>query len=131
MKNKCLAKFIKLKEPILKNKARTKYKPFGNVLVTLLKRSKHKFCSSFFFFFFFFFQNHINYLKNTWKGTKRIIYLKDSSVTVSSTIIEDDISLTNPKNIADGFNNNFSSAATGTKSPSKHSINYLIFFFKK
>ena len=57
------------------------------MLATLLKRSKHTFFSSFF-------QNHINDLKNTWKGIKRIISLKDSTSTVPSTIIEDNISLT-------------------------------------
>ena len=43
------------------------------MLATLLKRSKHRYFSSFF-------QNHINGLKNTWKGIKRIISLKDSTL---------------------------------------------------
>ena len=58
------------------------------MLATLVKRSKHTYCSSFLIFF----QNHIN--------DKGIIYLKDSSSTVPSTIVEDNTSLTNPKNIA-------------------------------
>ena len=66
------------------------------MLATLLKRSKHTYFSSFF-------QNHINDLKNTWKSITRIISWKDSSSTVPTTIIEDDISLTNPKNIATGI----------------------------
>ena len=84
VKNKLLAKFIKLKEPTLKNEAHTKYKLSRNMLATLLKRSKR---------FSSFFQNHVNDLKNTWKGIKRIISLKDSRSTVPSTIIEDNISL--------------------------------------
>ena len=79
------------------------------MLATLLKRSKHTYFSSFF-------QNHVNDLKNTWKGIKRIISLKDSRSTVPSTIIEANISLTNPKDIADTFNNYFSNVATGIKS---------------
>ena len=66
------------------------------MLATLLKRSKHTYFSSFF-------QNHINDLKNTWKSITRIISWKDSLSTVPTTIIEDDISLTNPKNIATGI----------------------------
>ena len=66
------------------------------MLATLLKRSKHTYFSSFF-------QNHINDLKNTWKSITRIISWKDSLSTVPTTIIEDDISLTNPKNIAAGI----------------------------
>ena len=56
IKNKLLTKFIKLKEPMLKYEAHTKYKLYRNMLATLLKRSKHTYFSSFF-------QNHINDLK--------------------------------------------------------------------
>ena len=63
IKNKLLTKFIKLREPTLKNEARTKYKLYRNMLAMLLKRSKHTYFSSFF-------QNHVNDLKNTWKGIK-------------------------------------------------------------
>ena len=121
VKNKLLTKFIKLKEPTLKNEAHTKYKLYRNMLATLLKRSKHTYFSSFF-------QNHVNDLKNTWKGIKRIISLKDSTSTVPSTIIEDNISLTNPKDIADAFNNYFSNVATGIKSSIKHSRNKFFGF---
>ena len=84
------------------------------MLATLLKRIKHTYFSSFF-------QNHVNDLKNTWKGIKRIISLKDSRSTVPSTIIEDNISLTNPKDIAEAFNNYFSNVAAGIKSSIKYS----------
>ena len=111
-----------MKEPSLKNEALTKYKLYRNMLATLLKRSKHTYFSSFF-------QNHINDLKNTWKGIKRIISLKDSTSRVPSTVIEDNISLTNPKDIADAFSNYFSNVATGIKSSIKYSrIKFFDFF---
>ena len=66
-----------------------------------------------------FFRNDINDLKNTWKGIKRIISLKDSTSKVPSTSTEDNISLTNSKDIADAFNNCFSNVATGIKSSKK------------
>ena len=48
--------------------------------------------------------------------------MKDSTSTVPSTITEDNISLTNPKDIADAaFNNYFSNVATGIKSSIKYS----------
>ena len=84
------------------------------MLATLLKRSKHT-------YFLSFFRNYINDLKNTWKGIERIISLKDSLSTVPSTIIEDNISLTNPKDIADAFNNYFSNVKTGIQSSIKES----------
>ena len=105
----------------MKNEAHTKYKLYRNMLVMLLNRNKHTYFSSFF-------QNHVNDLKNTWKGIKRIISLKDSRSTVPSTIIEDNISLTNPKDIADAFNNYFSNVATGIKSSIKHSRNKFFGF---
>ena len=121
VKNKLLTKFIKLKEPTLKNEAHTKYKLYRNMLATFLKRSKHTYFSSFF-------QNHFHDLKNTWKGIKRIISLKYSRSTVPSTIIEDNISLTNPKDIADAFNNYFSNVATVIKSSIKYSRNKFFDF---
>ena len=121
VKNKLLTKFIKLKEPTLKNQAHTKYKLYRNMLATLLKRSKHTYFSSFF-------QYHIDNLKNIMKGIKRIISLKDSTSTVPSVIIEDNISLTNPKDIADAFSNVFSNVATGIKSSIKYSRNKFFDF---
>ena len=50
---------MKLKEPTLKNEARTKYKLYGNMLATRLKQSKHTYLSSFS-------QSHVNDLKNTY-----------------------------------------------------------------
>ena len=48
VKNKLLTKFIKLKEPTLKNEAHTKYKLYRNMLAMLLKRNKQTYFSSFF-----------------------------------------------------------------------------------
>ena len=54
--------------------------------------------------------------------------MKDSTSTVPSTIIEDNISLTNPKDIADAFKNYFSNVAAGIKSSIKYSRNKLFDF---
>ena len=63
LKNKLVAKVIKLKEPTLNNEFPTKYRIYRNMLATLMKRGKQTYFSSFF-------ENHINYFKNTWKGIK-------------------------------------------------------------
>ena len=120
-KKKLLTKFVKFKETTLKNEAHTKYKLYRNMLVMLLNRNKHTYFSSFF-------QNHVNDLKKIWKGIKRIISLKDSTSAVPSTIIENNISLTNPEDTADAFNNYFSNMATGIKSSIKHSRNKFFGF---
>ena len=59
---------------------------------------------------------------------KKKISLKDSTSTVPSTIIENNISLTNPKDIADAFSNYFSNVATGIKSSIKYSRNKFFDF---
>ena len=59
---------------------------------------------------------------------QRIISLKNSASTVQSTIIEDNISLTNPKDIGDVFNNYFFNVATGAKSSIKYSRNKFFDF---
>ena len=110
-----------MKEPNLKNEAHTKYKLYRNILATLLKKVNIHISHPFF-------QNHVNDLKNTCKGIKRIISLKDSRSTVPSTIIEDNISLINPKDIVDAFNNYFSNVATGIKSSITYSRNKFFDF---
>ena len=53
--------------------------------------------------------------------------MKDSSFKVKSTIIEDNISLTNSKDIIDAFNNYFFNVATCIESSIKYSRNKLFF----
>ena len=105
----------------MKSEAHTNYKLYGNMLATLLKRSKHRYFSPDF-------QNHID-LKNTWKGIKRIISLIDSTSTIPSTIIEYNISLTNPKDITHIFNNNFYNLGTDINFSRKYSRNKFFDFF--
>ena len=54
--------------------------------------------------------------------------MKDSTSTVPSTITEANISLTNPKDIADAFKNYFSNVATSVKSSIKYSRNKFFDF---
>ena len=59
---------------------------------------------------------------------KRKMPLKDLTSTVLFIIIENNISLTKPRDIADAFNNYFSNVATGIKSSIKCSRNKLFYF---
>ena len=71
-----------------------------NLLLTLLKRSKQSYFTNYF-------QTNINDLKNTWKGIKKLISLKRTSNSVPSAVIENNITLTKPKDIANAFNKYF------------------------
>ena len=93
MKNKLLSKFIKLKVADLKNEAHFKYKQYRYLFSTLLKGSKQSFFKNYF-------QTNINDLKNTWKDIKKLVSLKIASKVVSSTVLENNITLIKPKGIA-------------------------------
>ena len=58
IKNNLLTKYIKLKDFTSKTEAQIKYKPYRNLLSTLMKESKR-------FYFTNYFQNNLNDLKST------------------------------------------------------------------
>ena len=116
MKNKLLSKFIKLKDADLKNEAHFKYKQYRNLLSTLLKRSKQSYFTNYF-------QTNINDLKNTWKGIKKLIFLKRTSNSVPSAVIENNITLSKPKDIANAFNKYFINISSSIQSTIKFSRN--------
>ena len=72
IKNSLFAKFIKSNNINQKNEMHIKYKQYKNLISTLLKRSKR-------LYFTKFFNDHLNNLKNTWKGIKNLISLKTVS----------------------------------------------------
>ena len=116
VKNKLLSKFIKLKDADLKNEAHFKYKQYRNLLSTSLKRSEQSHFANYF-------QKNINDLKNTWKDIKKVIYLKRTSNSVSSAVIENNITLTKPKDIANAFNKYFINISSSIQSTIKFSRN--------
>ena len=89
-----------MKDADMKNEAHLKYKQYQNILSALLKRSKQSYFTNYF-------QTDIDDLKNTWKSTKKLISLKRTANSVSSTVIENDITLTKPKDFANAFKKYF------------------------
>ena len=75
------------------------------MLSTFLKRSKS--------LFFKFVGSNWNNIKNTWKGIKSLITLKDISTSVPTT--NNNKTVTNPVEIANIFNKYFGSVAETTK----------------
>ena len=56
-----------------------------------------------------------NSIKNTWKGLKSILNIKNISAEIPKTLSVDGTTISNPMDISDIFNNYFSSIATKTK----------------
>ena len=77
------------KEPNKKLYSHNEYKKYKNMLFTLLKRSKHSYFSKSF-------ESNWNKIKNTWKGIKLLITLKDLSTSVPRTLKHNNETGTNP-----------------------------------
>ena len=62
-----------------------------------------------------YFKSNWNSIKNTWKGTKSIITVKDISADIPKNLSADGATISNPMAISNIFNNYFSSIAGKTK----------------
>ena len=114
IKNSLFVKFIKSNDINQKNEMHIKYKQYRNLISTLLKRSK---C----LYFTKFFNDNLNNLKNTWKGIKNLISLKNVSHSSPSSIYYNNKTVTSPFEIANAFNNYFSNIALDIQSSIKYS----------
>ena len=90
------------------------YKNHRNLLSTLLKKSKENYYKKCF-------ESNWNNAKIIWKGIKSIITLKDITSSVPRTISQGENLITNPYDIANIFNNYFSSVADTAKENIKYS----------
>ena len=75
-----------------------------NKIVALLRLSKNNHLRDFF-------TKNSNDIKNTWKGIKSIISIRENSYTIPSSMIMDNKNESDPGKIAEGFNSYFSSIA--------------------
>ena len=104
VKNKLFKKYITLKNDELKNEAHNDYKNHRNLLSTVLKRSKQNYYNNFF-------SKNIKNLKKTWRGINEIISDKNRNYSTIKSIIENGSTITDPKEIANSFNDYFTSVA--------------------
>ena len=108
VKIKFLTNFIKKKDPAKKAELHLQYKNHRNLLSTLLRKSKENYYKKCF-------ESNWNNAKIIWKGIKSIITLKGITSSVPRTISQREDSITNPYDIANIFNNYFSSVADTAK----------------
>ena len=78
------------------------------MLSTILKQSKTNYYNHYF-------QTTWNSIKNTWKGLKSILNIKNISAEIPKTLIVDGTTISNPMEISYIFNSYFSLIATKTK----------------
>ena len=120
-KNKFFKKYIKTKDNDLKKVFHDRYKIHRNLLSTLIKQSKKDYYNNFF-------SKNIGDLKNTWKGIKSIISNSNTASNAPNCISFNNSILTNPKQIANTFNNYFCSIAQNIQSNIKYSFRNFRFF---
>ena len=109
-----LKKFINCDDSQTKEHLHTRYKEYRNLLSTLLKRSKTNYYNHYF-------DINWNKIKNTWKGIMLILSIKPNPSDIPKILNANDSTITNPVEIANVFNNYFSSIAAQTKVNIKHS----------
>ena len=99
-----------------------KYKNHRNLLLTLIKQSKHNQFNKYF-------EDNWNNMKNTQNEIKNIITLNNLSSDVPRTPSVNDVTISNPYDIANTFNNYFPSITKKRKDKinysHKHYSDYL------
>ena len=101
----------------------TRYKEYRNLLFSLLKRSKANYYNHYF-------DINWNNIKNTWKGIKSILSVKPNPSDIPKIFNANDITITNPVEITNVFNNCFSCIASQTKVSIKYSHKHFSDFLK-
>ena len=108
IKNNLLKKFITAKDPQVKERYHKEYKDYRNMLSTIFKQSKTNYYNHYF-------EANWNSIKNTWKGIKSILNIKNTSADIPKTLTVDGTTISNPMEISNIFNNYFSSIASKIK----------------
>ena len=78
IKNKLLKRLINKKDPEIKTECHEKYKTYRNLLYTLLKESKQIYYTKYF-------ESNWNNIRNTSKGIKNIISIKNITTTIPNS----------------------------------------------
>ena len=114
IKNTIFKKYINKNNPQIKEELHQKY--YRNIIAILIKKSKQNYFSKYF-------ESNIENLKNTWKGIKIIISLKNSASTSTNLLNFNNELTSGPLKIANVFNNYFSSIGEKTQSKIRFSGN--------
>ena len=117
IKSKLLKKFINKKDPQTKAVFYEQYKTYRNLLSTLMKQSKQIYYTKYF-------ENNWSNIKNTWKGIKTIISIKNITTTVPHSIEFNNRTITDSTVMSNILNNYFASIAKKTNSNIKFSLKH-------
>ena len=108
-REKLYKKFIKSKNQKSKDELHQNYKELRNHIVTIIRESKK-------LHFKKYFTENINNIQNTWKGIKAVININSSNKREPSCITVNNNIITEPKEIANNFNNYFATIGQNLQS---------------
>ena len=108
VKNNLLKRFINSKDPQAKDIFHEQFKDYRNMLSTLLKKSRTNYYNQYF-------EANMNNIKNTWKGIKSILTIKNTSSDFPKCLSSNGSTFTNQVEISNIFNNYFASIAEKIK----------------
>ena len=123
IKNNFLKKFITAKDAQIKERYHKEYTDYRNLLSIILKQSKTNYYKHYF-------ESNWNSIKNTWKGIKSIITIKEISAGIFQSLSVDTATISNPMAISGIFNNYFSSIANKKSLIFHFHINIFLIFLK-
>ena len=104
-REKFYKKFIKAKDPLIKEEYHQMYKELRNQIVTLCRDGKKA-------YYQVFFQNNSNNIKGTWQGIKSIINMRGKNKTMPVSMMDGNKTISDPTAIANHFNQYFSNIAS-------------------
>ena len=112
------SRFLRAKTIENKQSLYGRFKLYRNMLVTLIRKSKQNYFSKYF-------SDNVKNLRETWKGIKNILQMKNNVDPLPTCILDKGLSITDPSEIANTFNDYFSSI--GETLQSKIHSSYLHF----
>ena len=123
VKKSQLNKFIKPKDPQRKEQHHIKYKTYRNMLSIITRKSKVNDYNHYF-------KTNWDNIKNTCKGIKSILNINNTHSNIPKVLVSNDTTSAEPTEIANIFNNFFTSIAAKTKESIKYSHKCFSNFLK-
>ena len=103
-KDKAFRKYMKCKDEMRKNTLKTEFNTLKNEVLSLTRQSKKEFYNKYFI------ENSKN-LRKIWQGINEIINIKNKNFCTPTCIIENEKTITDPKEISNSFNRYYASVA--------------------
>ena len=115
-KNMVFDKYVKCNDSHRKITFHSEYKALRNQIKQIIKDSRKSYYTKYF-------ENNNSNLKKVWLGIKEIINIKSKNTAIPTCIIQNKITHSDPKHIANSFNNYFSTIANSILEERKYDGN--------